>query len=422
MKNKYTKKNNKDREFSNKKSYEEDFFETDNLLERILSEERDLVDEKSDEDFKIDIIGMSSEEESAAEDIEVLDTLDDDMDDDMASRLSLYDSVDDDDEEDIKEFISRDYDVVAESRRRVNQPGKRKFDDDKPKKVKEKKVKEKKVKEKKVKEQNLETNNEFVEDVAKDVFAEKKPSAFKLWLLKMYSIYKQRTLQVLLEILGVLTIILIIVIIVLPKNVDDNDKKSGKSAEATSTFDKETENSSEENSTEKVITMADLKAESEESEVHKLVATFMDAEKFKCDAETAKTYLDNTDKYAISEYDKLQQRYIEKLQNIKCYKFDVISEDLYYVFVSYEIKYKNIETAAISGTAYIVKYDSTQSKYFIHNILESEKAELLIASNAPEVQVLSNDVVKRHNEALAKDEVLKEFLQILQGGGNTEGN
>ena len=134
----------------------------------------------------------------------------------------------------------------------------------------------------------------------------------------------------------------------------------------------------------------------------------------------AKTYIDNTDKYAISEFDLLQQRYIDSISNVKCYKYDVISKDMYFVFVSYEVKYKNIETTAPRGNAYVVKYDSAQDKYFIHNILENEQADILIASNAPEIQVLTEDIIKRNNEAIAKDEVLKEFLNILQGSNSSE--
>ena len=124
MKSKYTKKNNRDRQASSRRVQSNDVIE-DNLLERILSEEGAF--EKSNDDFDIDIIGMSSDEKDGTD--ADIDYLDDELDDDMASRLSLYESMSDDsdDDDEIKEFVSRD--VVAESRRRVNQPGRRKFED-----------------------------------------------------------------------------------------------------------------------------------------------------------------------------------------------------------------------------------------------------------------------------------------------------
>ena len=54
--------------------------------------------------------------------------LDDEQDEDLVNRISMYEDMDDNEDE-IKEFISRDYDVVSESRRRVNQPGRRKYQD-----------------------------------------------------------------------------------------------------------------------------------------------------------------------------------------------------------------------------------------------------------------------------------------------------
>ena len=81
--------------------------------------------------------------------------------------------------------------------------------------------------------------------------------------------------------------------------------------------------------------------------------------------------------------------------------------------MSYDLKILNIDTPTVAGEPLVVKYDKTQKKYFIHNILEGEAGDLLIAWNAPEVKVLNEDVLKRYNEAIAKDEDLKNFLEII---------
>lgn len=410
MKNKYTKKNNRSKKVSDNKVQETDIFETDNLLERILMEERESEGGADDEDtqvtndFNIDIIGMSSDD-----DISSIEELDDDLDEDMASRLSLYDSIEDDEEDEIQEFISRDYDVVAESRRRVNQPGKRKFETEKN----EKKPKDKKVKSK--------VKKEAKEKIEKSDDSEPKANIFKTLLDKWNVVYKEHTLQILFEVLGLLTVILIVAIIVVPKNIDKDDKKTGKSTESTSVVDNETKNPMEEQSTEKNITMADLTPEAEDSSIYKLITGFIDAERVQCDIEKAKSYLEVAfDEYNLEQYEFLN-RYIEGYQDIKCYKFDYISDNMYYVFVSYKTKIRNIDTLAVAADTFVVRYNEEQDKYMIvTSYTKEEYAYNVIVENSPEVKLLQEDVLTRQNEALAKDKVLKEFIEIMQGAANSE--
>ena len=385
MKNKYTKKNNKSKANDKNKVEELD------IVDEIIVEE-----DNADVDVVEDIIEDNGENKDSI--MDDIDLLDDELDEDMANRLSLYDMDDDDEEEEIKEFISRDYDVVAESRKRVNQPGRRKFEDNKKAK-REKTVKEKKPKrEKPVKEKT-----------AKNPIADFVKPLWEKWL----AIYKKHTMEILYGTLGALAVILLITIIVLPKN----NMKSADNEPAT-TGQKLSQDSTEEESTEKQLTVADLKVESENSEIHKLVTAFLDAERIKLDIEAAKSYLDDATNYSLDKY-KEPKRYIEAYQNIKCYKFDYISEGMYYVYVSYDIKFINIATPAASAEPFVVKYDKTQKKYLIHNIVEGETGDLLIAWNAPEVKVLNEDVMNRYNEALAKDEDLKNFFEIMKGATNS---
>jgi hypothetical protein len=405
MKNKYTKKNNRNKANNQERIQNVDTVE-DNLVDIDLEEEilEEVVIEEIEQDEPV-------VEDSSMDDIDILS---DELDEDMVSRLSLYDFVDDDDDDEheedeeddeIKEFISRDFDVVAESRRRVNQPGRRKFDDEKkPKRervAKEKKQKEPKPKkEKKVKDKDDASKTNFVKE---------------LWE-KWIAIYSKNTMQILYGTLGTLAIILIITIIVLPKDSVKDADKTGK--EVVTTGNKLSQESTEEESTEKQLTVADLKVETEDSEIHKLIVAFMDAERIKLDLESAKTYLDDATNYSLEKH-KESKRYIEAYQNIKCYKFDYISDDMYYVYVSYDIKFVNINTPAANGEPFVVKYDKAQNKYLIHNIVEGEAGDLLIAWNAPEVKVLNEDVISRYNAALASDEVLKEFIGIMQGASNS---
>ena len=390
MKNKYTKHNNRNRETAKKGNREENGLADNNLVDTSFID-NSLIEQivASEDEFEIDIIGTENIDDDDFE-VNTIDMLDDEQDEDLVNRISMYEDMDDNEDE-IKEFISRDYDVVSESRRRVNQPGRRKYQD----KVKPAKPAKEKKKPKEKAEGESGTN------------------IFKALWDKWLQIYKARTSQILYGTLGVLAVILIITIIVLPKSepIDNNDPGSTPMVSDTDTNAGPIESTAEQ-TTQKQITISDLKAESEDSEIYKLIAGFIDAERIKLDEAAAKAYLDNDANYNLDKH-KDRKRYIEAYQNIKCYKFDYISEDMYYVYVSYDLKILNIDTPTVAGEPLVVKYDKTQKKYFIHNILEGEAGDLLIAWNAPEVKVLNEDVLKRYNEAIAKDKDLKNFLEII---------
>ena len=402
MKNKYTKKHNRNRENSNRKVQETEVIE-DNLLERILSEEGAFG--TTNEDFDIDIIGMSSDDEVSSDSI---DDLDDDIDEDMASRLSLYESIVDDEEDEIREFVTRD--VVAESRKRVNQPGRRKFEDsEKPRRDRAKHEKQSKKKREKTAEAKDNSNNKSVLDNLKDV-------------------YGKYTMHILYSTLGMLAVILIIAIIVVPKDKASDGKVTDRTSidsKQTGESDGETSanlsgDSTEEGSTENKVTMADIKPEGEDTEIHKLIAGFIDAERVQCDVEKAKSYLEVAEGYSLEKYEMLN-RYIETYEDIKCYKFDYLNDGMYYIYVTYKNKISNIDTLAVAGTAYVVRYNEEQGKYLIvTSYTKEEDAYRVIVENSPVVKVIKDDVEKRHNEALAKDKVLKEFIEIMQGASNPE--
>ena len=405
MKSKYTKKNNRNREYSGRKVHEEDIME-DNLLERILAEEGAF--KQNDDEFEIDIIGMTSEESEEATDM--VSDLDDEFDEDMANRLSLYESInDDDEEEEIKEFVSRD--VVAESRKRVNQPGRRKFEASE-KTRRERPKREKQPKRSKEKKSSAEGGLEDKKSIV-DTFKE---------------VYGKYTMNILYSALGMLAIILIIAIIVVPK--DEN--KGGSRTDSTSAVDKQSGNlvdgttdnmagdSTEEGSTEKQITMNDLSPEGEDTEIHKVIAGFLDAERVQCDIEKAKAYFENVPEgYSLEKYE-MMKRYVEAYEDIKCYKFDYLTDGMYYVFVTYKNKIANIDTLTVAGEGYVVRYNKEQGKYLIvTSYTKEEYAYKIIVENSPEVKVLNEDVLKRHNEAIASDTVLKEFIEIMQGANKS---
>lgn len=402
MNNKYTKRNGKNnrnnrnnddrnrgkRQLSNEKEIDKSFIDN-SLIDRIVA---------SEDDFKIDIIGGRTIDEDDDFEVNTVDIMDDEQDEELASRLSMYENMDDN----VKEYISRDHEIVSESRRRVNQPGRRKYPD-KDKSAKEgidskkaTELKKKKNIDSRIRESKKEKNSGLM------------------------TLYNQHKAGILYGTLAALMIVLVIVIIALPKNGTSNEpeENSVQNAEVTNLVETGTENTTVEETTVKNITVADLTPEAEDSEIHKLIVGFIDAERIKLDETAAKSYLDNDANYSLTKH-KDKKRYIEAYQNIKCYKFDYISDDMYYVYVAYDLKILNIDTPAVAGEPLVVKYDKAQKKYFIHNILEGEAGDLLIAWNAPEVKALNEDVLKRYNEAINSDEDLKKFLDIMNSKTET---
>ena len=223
-----------------------------------------------------------------------------------------------------------------------------------------------------------------------------------------------------------LAIILIITIIVIPK--DDSKKADGSKSDLTSLAGKQTSGvnadgstgtAGDETATNNELTIADLVPEGENTEIHKLIAGFIDAERVQCDVEKAKEYLEVSEGYSLEQYETLK-RYIETYEDIKCYKFDYLNDGMYYIFVTYKNKIANIDTLAVAGNAFVVRYNEQQGKYLIvTSYTKEEFAYKVIVENSPEVKVLLADVEKRQNEAIASDSVLKEFIEIMQGANQS---
>lgn len=357
---------------------------------------KDIQKKITDIDIDIEIDNNDENIETVNDDIEL-----DDLDEDMAERLSYYENVETEEEEEIKEFLNRDYDVVAESRRRVNQPGKRKFSDKSSDEVKLSKPKREKKK-KTEKQEN-----------------KKEKDAINVWE-KWLNIYHNNTFKILYGTLASLAVVLVIVIII--SLVSEGDaSKTGDNGKTTQSTEKGTETQTQtEAPTEQTTTLEDtIKPESAESDIHKLITSYIDAAYLKADIELVKNYVDDVTNINVEEY-KSRQKYIEAYENIKCYKFDYSQSNTYIVAVTYDEKIYNIKTAAPSGTVFVVKYNGVDKKYYIHNITESEQLDVYIASRAQEINIIGTKVKERLEEAKNADAELKAVLDIMENIANKQ--
>ena len=353
-----------------------------------------------------------------AEETVVDDILDDGNEEE--TTLKEWDIADDDE---IHEFLTRDLDVVNRTRQRLRekQEAKEQAELEKKSRKSAKPKKEKKEKEpKKVEEASSEVGNEGEKETKpqKSGKSDKNPLETvvvfikKLWI-GWLDIYHKYTMQILYGALGALALILLIAIFA--TNVSDKKPVNEPEEETSSSQEVESSTDEEPTSEEDKVPVA----ESEDSGVHKIVASYYDALYVKATIEEVSKYVDNVTNFNESRL-KTYDKYYEGVSNIKCYKYDTTRvENSYVVFVTYDIKMYNIETAVPSGEALVVKH-GTDGKYLIHNLTDQEILDLKI-SNEDYVEYISqleNQVLADFNAALAADAELKEVYDMMQGLAN----
>lgn len=348
---------------------------------------------------KLEALNSELEGISEGDDIDI----DDDMDEDMAERLAYYqsDSIEEDDEpeeeDDISEFVSRDYDIVAESRRRVNQPGS--------------------PVERTVKSSNSRGRREQEKSIRSKKTTGEKNSSMS-FISKWLDFYHKYTMNVLFSALGVLAAILVVVIIVTLLNGDNNADAGNTEVETTS--QQESSTSDQQESSTEPTTEPAVEPEAEDSDIHSLIVAYIDAAFIQADMEKVKLYVDDVTNINVDEY-KSRQKYIEAYQNIKCYKFELDEADSYVVFVTYDEKIYNINLPAPSGKLFIIKKNPSDQKLYIHNMTKDEELDVYIASKAQQISTISAEVSKRLEAAKESDAELKAVLELMENvGKNSE--
>ena len=119
----------------------------------------------------------------------------------------------------------------------------------------------------------------------------------------------------------------------------------------------------------------------------------------------------------------MYSQYIEKLDNIICYTKTGADENSYIVSVAYDLKYKNVETAAPGLDFFYVRtndkgqvyIDNTYSSFnlsYQENPLDDTIRQLINDYEAGEdVTALQANVQTRYEEAIAQDADLKNMIE-----------
>ena len=130
------------------------------------------------------------------------------------------------------------------------------------------------------------------------------------------------------------------------------------------------------------------------------------------DMDTVRSVKDyNSDKEIIT-YEK-KSEFIERYDNIKCYTKPGIEENSYFVYVTYDVKIRDIETEAPGLNAFYVYTSEDGSLKIDGDTEENIKAAFKIVTNQDDVVDLYNKIDVNYNEAIASDEALEQFMSEL---------
>lgn len=152
-------------------------------------------------------------------------------------------------------------------------------------------------------------------------------------------------------------------------------------------------------------------AENAYANVNELMQTFCTA-LAEGDMDTVRSIKDyNTDREIIT-YEK-KSEFIERYDNIKCYTKPGMEDNSYFVYVTYEVKFKDIETEAPGLNAFYVYTADDGSLKIDGDTEENIKAAFKLVTNQDDVVDLYNEINVDYTEATAADEALNQFMAEL---------
>lgn len=152
-------------------------------------------------------------------------------------------------------------------------------------------------------------------------------------------------------------------------------------------------------------------AENAYADVNELMQTFCTA-LADGDIDTVRAVKDyNTDREIVT-YEK-KSEFIEKYDNIKCYTKPGVEENSYFVYVTYEVKFRDIETEAPGLNAFYVYTAEDGSLKIDGDTEENIKAAFKLVTNQDDVVDLYNKINVDYTTATTADEQLNQFMEEL---------
>jgi uncharacterized protein YgiM (DUF1202 family) len=136
-----------------------------------------------------------------------------------------------------------------------------------------------------------------------------------------------------------------------------------------------------------------------------------------CDVEALSAVVDSTDSISVEQL-QAEREYVEGYQNISCYTLNGLTDGTYVVYVSYDMKFLNVETPAPCLIRLYVCTNAEGGLYIFNqeNGMDSAVVSYMEEVNSREdVKALMSDVDVRLTEAMAADEALNALVSKLHG-------
>ncbi len=141
-----------------------------------------------------------------------------------------------------------------------------------------------------------------------------------------------------------------------------------------------------------------------------------------CDVEALATVVDSTESISVEQL-QAEREFVEGYQNISCYTLNGLTDGTYVVYVSYDMKFLNVETPAPCLIRLYICTNAEGSLYIFNqeNGMDSAVVSYMEEINAREdVKALMSDVDVRLTEAMAADEALNALVSKLHGNAPAE--
>ncbi len=136
-----------------------------------------------------------------------------------------------------------------------------------------------------------------------------------------------------------------------------------------------------------------------------------------CDVEALSALVDSADSISVDQL-QAEREFVESYQNISCYTLNGPTEGSYVVYVAYDMKFLNVETAAPCLIRLYICTNNEGGLYIFNqeNGMDSQVVAYMEEINAREdIKALLNDVDNRLNVAMASDEALNALVSKLNG-------
>ena len=127
------------------------------------------------------------------------------------------------------------------------------------------------------------------------------------------------------------------------------------------------------------------------------------------DVDTIKALKDHNTDTEIITYQK-KSEFIESYNNVTCYTKNGTEPNTYFVYVSYDVKFNNIETTAPGLNALYVYKNDEGTLQIDGDMDESVTATFKLVTSQDDVVDLYNRVDVQYKEAISADENLNTFL------------